>query len=265
MMDIVDDPTKILDKDFMMSMFSKYLEMLPPFRNYWDHLFEKKKMVAVASESRAKMLQFAELKKELFHPSNLTNAATDKHLVQLAKVAAQGILDKLHNQKKATWKHLSISGLHFLYQGCPPNDWNDLLGRDATNDRSESALGGTTHQLKKYGRIGISNGAAVSVAKTNGYFHRFTCQSSKTKTKGMFRPFERRLRECLLTVGIEDAPQTASIHREELDKQREAKRKKKEMIEKKSLGKAEEALVEALYYWDMYFLDVCWKGKQRIC
>jgi hypothetical protein len=34
------------------------------------------------------------------------------------------------------------------------------------------------------------------------------------------------------------------------------------MIEKKSLGKAEEALVEASYYWDMYFSDVCWKGKQ---
>ena len=80
----------------------------------------------------------------------------------------------------------------------------------------------------------------------------------------MFHQFERRLRECLLTVGIEDAPQTAYIHREELDKQREAKRKKKEMIEKKSLGKAEEALVEALYYWDMYVLDVCWKGKQSI-
>ena len=101
--------------------------------------------------------------------------------------------------------------------------------------------------------------------KTNGYFHGFTCQSSKTKTKGMFHQFERRLHECLLTVGIEDASQTISINREELDKQREAKRNKEEMIKKKSLGKAEEALVEALYYWDMYFLDVCWKGKQRIC
>ena len=85
-------------------------------------------MVVVASESGAKVLQFAELRKELFHPSDLTNAATDKHLVQLAKVAAQGILDKLHNQKKATWKYLSISGLPFLYQGCPPNVLNHLLG-----------------------------------------------------------------------------------------------------------------------------------------
>ena len=36
------------------------------------------------------------------------------------------------------------------------------------------------------------------------------------------------------------------------------------MIKKKSLGKAEEALVDASYYWDMYFSDVCWKGKQSI-
>jgi hypothetical protein len=65
-------------------------------------------------------------------------------------------------------------------------------------------------------------------------------------------------------VAIEDAPQTISVDREELDKQREAKRKKEEMIEKKSLEKAVETLVEASYYWGMYFSDVCWKGKQSI-
>ena len=264
MIDIVDDPTKRLDEDFMMSMFSKYLSMLPPFRKYWDHFFEKKQMVVVASESGAKVLQFAELRKELFHLSDPTNTATDQRLVELARVADQGILDELHDQKKATWKYLSISGSHFSYQGCPPNVWNELLGRDATNDRSESALGGTTHQLQQYGQIGITNAAAVSDAKTNGYFRRFTCQSGRTETKGMFHQFERRMRECLLTVAIEDAPQTVSVNREELDNQREAKRKKEEMIEKKSLEKAEEALIEASYYWDMYFSDVCWKGKQSI-
>ena len=92
-----------------------------------------------------------------------------------------------------------------------------MLGREATNDRSESALGGTTRQLQKYGRIGISNAAAVSGAKTNSYVHQFTCPSSKTKTKEMFHQFEQRLRECLLRVGIEDAPQTIYITREELD------------------------------------------------
>jgi len=253
MMDIVNDPTKILDEDFMMSMFSKYLDTLPPFRKYWDHLFEKKQMVVVASKSGTKVLQFAELRKELFHPSDPTNAPTDKRLVQLARVAAQGILDELHDQKKASWKYLSISGSHFSYQGCPLNVRNELLGRDAMNDRSESALGGTTHQLQQYGRIGITNAAAASDAKTNGYFCQFTCQSVRTEAKGMFHQFERRMHECLLTVANEDAPQTVSVNREELDNQREAKRKKEEMIEKKSLEKAEEALIEVSYYWDIYF------------
>ena len=90
----------------------------------------------------------------------------------------------------------------------------------------------------------------------------------------MVHQFERRMCECLLMVAIEDAPQTVSVNREELDNQREAKRKKEEMIEKKSLEKAEEALIEVSYYWDVYFrMSVgkankvlsrqCWRGYDR--
>ena len=77
-----------------------------------------------------------------------------------------------------------------------------------------------------------------------------------------FHQFDPKMRKCLLTVAIEDAPATISYHRDDLDKQREAKRKKKEMIEKKSLDKAKEDLIEASYYWDsMFHSEVCWKGK----
>ncbi len=41
-MDIVNDPTKVLDEGFMMNMSSKYIDALPPFQEYWEHLFEKK-------------------------------------------------------------------------------------------------------------------------------------------------------------------------------------------------------------------------------
>ncbi len=235
-MDIVDDPTKILDKGFMMSMLSIHIDMQPLFKKYWDHLLEKKLLVVVAAESRAKVLQFAELRKELFHPSDPTNDATEEHLVQLARVAAQGILDKLHVQKKAMWKYSSISGSHLLYQGCPSNVWNELFGCVETNDRSESALGGTTHQLQKHSCIGVSNVAAVSDAKTTGYFCQFSSNNDKTMTKRMFHQFEPIIHECLLTVVIEDALQTVSVNREVLDNQIEVKRKKEEMIEKKSLG-----------------------------
>jgi len=60
MMDIVDDPTKVLSEDFMMNMFIKYVDALPPFKEYWEHLYEKKRMRVMAAESGATVLQFAE-------------------------------------------------------------------------------------------------------------------------------------------------------------------------------------------------------------
>ena len=140
-------------------------------------------------------------------------------------MAAQGILDKLHNENKVTWKYLSISGSESSFQGCPKEVKEGLHGRDATNDRSESALGGTTYQLQKYGCIGIANAAAVSNAKTNGYFCRFSANGNKTKE--MFHQFDPKIRECLLTVAIEDAPATISTNREDLDKQRKRRGRRK--------------------------------------
>ena len=60
------------------------------------------------------------------------------------------------------------------------------------------------------------------------------------------------------------APVIVATNRDNLDRQREAKRKKEEMIEKRSLDKAKEELVEASYYWEMYSSDVCWKDQQSI-
>ena len=62
MMDIVADPTKVLSEDFMMNMFIKYVDALPPFKEYWEHLYENKRMRVMAAESGATVLQFAELK-----------------------------------------------------------------------------------------------------------------------------------------------------------------------------------------------------------
>jgi hypothetical protein len=89
MMNIVDNPTKVLNKCFIMNMFCKYGDALPPFKEYWEHLFAKKRMLVLVSEFGAKVLQFAELRNELFYLSDLTNAATNEHLDELAKLAAQ--------------------------------------------------------------------------------------------------------------------------------------------------------------------------------
>jgi hypothetical protein len=43
-----------------------------------------------------------------------------------------------------------------------------------------------------------------------------------------------------------------SSNTDDLDRQREAKRKKEEMIARKNLDKAKEDLIEASYYWEMF-------------
>ncbi len=74
-----------------------------------------------------------------------------------------------------------------------PRNWSQKLEfptKKATNDRSGSALGGMTHQLQKYGCVGLTNAAAMSNAKTNSYF----CQFSRNgnTTKGMFHRFDKK-------------------------------------------------------------------------
>jgi len=207
MMDIVDNPTKVLSETFIMNVFIKYVDVLPPFKEYWEHSYENKRMRVMVAKSGATVLQFAELRKELFHPSDATNAATDERLVELAKVAAQGFLDEdeLHDENKATWRYLSISGSESSFQGSPKEVKEGLHGCDTKHDRSESALGRTTHQLQL---IGIANAAAVSDAKTNGYFRRFSVNGNKTK--GMFHQFDPKMCECLLTVAIDGQSERGS-------------------------------------------------------
>ncbi len=116
-------------------------------------------------------------------------------------------------------------------------------------------LGGQLISCKNNGCIGLTNTAAVSDAKTNGYFHLFSRNGNTTKR--IFHQFDPEMCECLSMVAIEDAPETISCNRDDLDKQQEAKRKKEDMINKKSLEKTKEDLVEASYYWEMCHSEVC--------
>ena len=57
-------------------------------------------MRIIAADSGATVMQFAELRRELCHPRDSTNAATDNRFVKFTKVAAKGILVELHYEKK---------------------------------------------------------------------------------------------------------------------------------------------------------------------
>ena len=56
MNEIIKELHLILDKEFMMNIFKEYIDELPPFKKYWEFMFNKKQMDVVACKSRAKVL-----------------------------------------------------------------------------------------------------------------------------------------------------------------------------------------------------------------
>ena len=78
----------------------------------------------------------------------------------------------MENEKKATYKYLSISGSEYSYEHCPEDVKKSMLGKMASNDLDESSFAGVTAQVQCYGRIGMSAAAAVSDVGRNGFLSR---------------------------------------------------------------------------------------------
>ena len=72
-----------------------------------------------------------------------TNWDTTEFVKDFGAVALQTIHDELHDEKKATHKYLSFSGSEYSYNARKQS----LVGKMATNDATESALGGMTGTL----------------------------------------------------------------------------------------------------------------------
>ena len=100
-------------------------------------------------------------------------------MIELGTVAFVAMRDDMLDVRKATHRYLSCFGLYRSWKGCPDSIKKMTWGMESTNDYSESSLGGTTHEIVKYGRIGHHNAAAVSDARRNKYWDR----KSENKTK----------------------------------------------------------------------------------
>jgi len=139
-----------------------------------------------------------------------------------------------------------------------------MLGCECTTDIVESCLGGCTYQIQRYGRIGLKAVASISDVGMNGYLRRIAKGKKKGAGKrGLFHQFNERLCHCIVLMAREEAPETQFLNTEELDKQRECKRNKEEMMKKKGMEVATEAAIDASYHFDMWSSDACWKGDTK--
>ena len=127
-------------------MFEDLAEEFSPFREYLDLIFEEKPFnYMVKREDKA--LPYRMLLDWLFSPKDVDNKDSTLVLEKVAKIGVATLQQELEDPKKATFRYLSISGSEFLFDHCPEQTKNDMLGRWATNDLPESSFGGVALQV----------------------------------------------------------------------------------------------------------------------
>eukprot|EP00956_Cyclotella_meneghiniana_P023299 scaffold45195_cov78-Cyclotella_meneghiniana.AAC.1 len=263
--DIKESPSLILDETFMMNIFEEYRNELPPFKEYWELMYHRKQMRVVCRTDGTSVVHYNRIRHRLFHPTKASDVETTPRIIELAEVATEAIVRELLDEKKATYKYLSVSTSE--YSAAHANfeaRQKALLGVTATNDEAESALGGITSNVQRYSRINISSAGAVSDTKRNKFLNRGKSTRKGDTKPGLFHELDDAIREAIVLVALEDAPKTRVQHRAELESHARARRIKEEVIRQKNDKRMTEAYIDALYYHKMYNSAACWKGDSRV-
>ena len=254
--EIKSESALFVNRDYMMGLFKEVVDEIPPFKEYLEHMYEKRKMPTVVG-SNTKEVHLALLRDELFYPTIEDNQDSTDLVKELAVVSAKAYLDELRNENKASYKYLSSSRSSFSYVHCPDEIKEEMLGKMATNDLAESSFGTVTNQMQRFSRIDIAGAAAVSDLQRTQFLNR-------VGEKGIFHNFSDEIQISLVLTAMEDAPRTRRENRSLLNRQCKAKQMKEEMIKEKGLQKATEEYIDAIYYYNMYKSSGCWKSANEV-
>ena len=90
MVELRDHPEKYLNKEFMLGIFDVLKPGLPPFGEYLDHMFSKRKTASIGG----KEVLLSKLRDEIFDPDLESNQQSTEHLLPLVKVISKPQLKK---------------------------------------------------------------------------------------------------------------------------------------------------------------------------
>lgn len=108
--DLKGDPSKFVDKDFMLGWFKRFRQQLPPFEEYWQRTFDDNQPVIRSRRTHAIVANMYDVQEEAFDPTNETFQECQDILMELVPKVVNGILEELEDKKKVAWKHLSKFG-----------------------------------------------------------------------------------------------------------------------------------------------------------
>jgi hypothetical protein len=264
--EIAEEPELIHDESFMMGLMDDWADELPPFCEYLTHQFEEKKQTLFDDESGTKVVPLAELRKELFHPTDSDNKACTPFLEEYAKVAAEAWIAELVDPTKGTWLLLSESEGELSWDHSSLKLKDALMGMVAVNDLAESSFAGVTAQVQVFGRIGMANAAAVSDISRNGFLHRPVTKKElkKPDAHGLFFGLREELKMTAVMAAMEMAPATRERNNRAVEQQREIKRQREEAAKAEVLRKGQDEYIECLQYHQMWQTEQCWRMEAEV-
>jgi hypothetical protein len=76
---IIDDPSKFLDEDFMMGLFTEITTKVDPFKAYLEYMFEEKlgNIVVNSTSDDDKILPYDQIRAAVFYPNRDDIRKTD--------------------------------------------------------------------------------------------------------------------------------------------------------------------------------------------
>ena len=130
-------------------------------------------------------------KRELFNPKKNNNTKRTARMLGIVSMGIPQIKKELIDTRISTWRNLSKSGDRRSWEHSTEEDKIMTRGCHATNDQSESTLGGTTRGIELGGMINIPRDVAQSDASRNVFWSRpITTKRGKKKNvrvdKGTF-------------------------------------------------------------------------------
>ena len=153
--------------------------------------------------------------------------------------------------RKSTWRNLSKSGDRGSWEHSTKEDNIKTRGCHATNDHSESTVGGTIRSIELGGMINIPWAEAQSNTRRNSFWSRpINARRGKKKNasvaKGTFHQFCDEIQHFFIDVGVEDSHEQYTINDRELGDQQRSKQEKEKIMVEKGLKKAQKKLINAI-------------------
>jgi hypothetical protein len=129
------DGEKMLDKDFIMNIFSPLYAELPELEEYLKYYFEEKELNVVGPYSRNEHVLEIDLANcEVFYPTRQKNQQTNELCVHLASEVAMCFMLEESDQNKATLEYLSKDKGRFSWAKLSAEEKNATIGMRTTND-----------------------------------------------------------------------------------------------------------------------------------